>query len=102
VGCAVLFTVRCVADYVILSWLGDRRVARWRSVTIMLLLLSVSAYVAGLWPIEDWRWWASGSALAAALLTVSWAVLPESIRGSLVQRARGIWDASGSARRRRA
>ena len=84
-GCALVFAARCLVDYLILSWLVDRRIVRWRPLLFSLGLLVLGAYLAHLWPdIADWRWWASAIVLGSAVAVSGAMTLPPEIRTTIL------------------
>lgn len=83
IGCALVFSVRCIADYLVLSWLSDRGVVRWRPLLFSLIILMVGAYCAHLWTITQWQWWLSAAALGIALLVVGWRSVPPEVKAKL-------------------
>lgn len=89
VGCAIVFAARCFADYLILNWLVDRTVARRWSLLFSTLVLSLGAYLASLWAITDWRWWASAAVLGLVFLVYGWLTLPDMIKTTALATAPG-------------
>lgn len=89
IGCATVFAVRCASDYVVLSWLANRSVSNWRVLLFTLCMLVLGAYLAGLWDITDWRWWASAGVTGAVMLISSWLLLPDTIKARLASSAPG-------------
>lgn len=84
VGCAMIFTIRCTADYVILTWLSDRALTSWRILLFSLGVLALGAYFADLWSITDWRWWAAATSLGLILMISGWRALPPEILSRLM------------------
>jgi O-antigen/teichoic acid export membrane protein len=82
-GCAILFVVRCTADYLLLTWLADRRIPGWRMLCATMVVLSLGAAAAGRWPFTDWRLWASGAGLGSALATMGWFAIPPEMMARL-------------------
>lgn len=83
-GCAAMFLLRCAVDYIILSWLADRRVLDWKSLIIFFIILSFGAYCAQNLTVTDWRWWFSLFGLTAILAAGGWTILPREFRGRLM------------------
>lgn len=87
-GIALALTVRFVADFLLLTWAAGRNFRPLPILGVNLALLLAAAYVAGLWPITDWRWWACGLAFGLATLVIAWRVLPKDILTELMGRVR--------------
>ena len=83
IGCAILFTIRCTIDYLILTWLADRRIPGWRMLFVTLGMLSLGALAADRWEITDWRWWASAIVIGAGLLVTGWIAMPADVMSRL-------------------
>lgn len=87
-GIALALTVRFVGDFLLLTWAAGRNFRPLPVLGANLALLLAAAYVAGLWPITDWRWWASAAAFGLATLAIAWRVLPKDILADLLARLR--------------
>lgn len=87
IGCASMFTIRCIADYITLTLLADRAVSSWKVLSFSFVVLAAGAYTAHLWQISDWRWWASASALGSILLVSGWLTLPNEVKARLATSA---------------
>lgn len=79
VGCAIVFSIRCVADYIILTWLAEKSIYSWRILLFSFSVLVLGAYFAHLWSIADWRWWVAAISLGLVLLVSGWRTLPPEI-----------------------
>lgn len=89
IGCAVVFAVRCVSDYLVLSWMANRAISNWRILLFTLGMLVLGAYLAGLWDVTNWRWWASAIVTGTVLLASGWLTLPETAKARLAATAPG-------------
>jgi O-antigen/teichoic acid export membrane protein len=83
-GCALAFTVRCVSDYVWLTFLAARKLPYFSLTASALIALVAAIYLAGQFPlITDWRWWASASVIGAVLALISAVALPAAMAQQL-------------------
>lgn len=87
-GCAILFSVRCFIDYLLLSFLCDGKFVAWKSVVWMGSILSAAVYAASVWSAHDWQWWASSLTLALLLSVTSWVLLPQDVKVRVFKIAR--------------
>lgn len=85
-GSALAFTARCIADYILLTWAAGRDFRTAPLLGLNLALLVAAAWFATLWPISDWRWWASAAALGAVMLAIGWRTMPSEVRAQLLRR----------------
>jgi Membrane protein involved in the export of O-antigen and teichoic acid len=96
VGAAVVFSVRCLVDYGILSLLSGSRLHGWRATGAVGVLLSIGVYFAGVWAVTDWRLWATALALGGVVAGICIRSLPAEIasrlrRGGVTQVASKIF-----------
>ncbi len=89
IGCALAFTLRCVSDYVFLTWLAGRKFPIWRTHLASFGLLILAAYLTSLWSIADWRWWLSGATLAILLAVIGWRTMPDELVQQVMRTAPG-------------
>lgn len=94
VGCALATAARSLMDYLLLTWFAGRGYTGWRIVLANFAVLSLGAWCAGQWPLTDWRWWASGAALAAISFGLAAITIPKEVRERLLERARALLPAS--------
>lgn len=87
-GIALALTTRFVVDFLLLTWAAGKNFKPLPILALNFGLLVAATHVAGLWPITDWRWWASASAFGLAVLGLSWLVLPSDVKEELVGRLR--------------
>jgi hypothetical protein len=90
VGCAIASAARSFLDYALLTWNAERRFPAWRLISAQVLPVCGAVWVAGLWPIADWRWWASAGLLAAISTILSALALPIEMRNQVVQSLRFV------------
>lgn len=79
-GCAAVFTLRCIVDYVILSFAAENRVAAGKLITGNLVLLGLAAFAGNVFGgLSDPRWWAAALILGALCLFGVLRTLPRDI-----------------------
>jgi O-antigen/teichoic acid export membrane protein len=89
-GNALATAARYVGDFAILTLAAGAPPRNWRLVGLYLALLALAVWLAGLWPITDWRWWASAFVLVSAAGALGLRTIPPDIRASLVGRAAAL------------
>lgn len=78
IGSAVVFSARCIVDYLLLSAAAKRP---WREPAVLAgngLALVVAAAVCAHWGITAWQWWTAATLLLAAVLACNWQSFPQS------------------------
>ncbi len=88
VGSAAAFTVRCAADYVIMTWVTGRDYTGWKVLAIDLMALIAAACLTSLWGIADWRWWLTLIVLGGVVGVSSWKTMPPEMSSVLIARIR--------------
>jgi O-antigen/teichoic acid export membrane protein len=86
-GSALATAFRYVGDFVLLTLVAGASARTWRVVATNFLLLGLAVWLAGLWPVTDWRWWVSAVTLVAAASVLGLRTIPADVRASLVRRA---------------
>jgi len=89
-GSAMATATRLVVDFVLLTLVAGAPARAWRLISAYGLLLGLAVWVAGVWPITDWRWFASAAVLGGAACALGLRTIPADVRSSLVNRARKL------------
>ena len=79
-GAALAAAVRSVFDFLLLTWVSDKKIGNWRSHIFTFSYLSLCAWLASLWTITDWRWWLTVVLLGSAAAAWSLWALPADLR----------------------
>lgn len=87
-GIALALTTRFIVDFLLLTWAAGKNFKPLPILATNLVLLVAATYVAGLWSIGDWRWWASATAFGLCALALAWHVLPSEMKDELIGRLR--------------
>ncbi len=85
-GSALAFTVRCMVDYLLLTWAAGRDFRALPLLAFNFMLLVLAACLADIWTIGQWQWWASATVIGLVMLAVAWRTLPPEARGLLLDR----------------
>ncbi|HET9159788.1 MAG TPA: oligosaccharide flippase family protein, partial [Caulobacteraceae bacterium] len=85
-GCAVVTAIRSVIDTLLLTWFANRRIPAWRLVAAELAIVCLAVWLAGLWTISDWRWWAASATLVSLSAVIAGVSAPAELRERIVQR----------------
>ncbi len=76
-GCALVFSMRCVADYFVLSFMAGHGFGGWRSLAVNFSLLCSAGWIASLYEASDWQWWMYSSLLIISIMGLNWLMLPK-------------------------
>jgi O-antigen/teichoic acid export membrane protein len=90
-GCALAFSTRCVADYLLLSLAAGRKLQEPLRLSIIFGLLVVAAWMGPMGGLLDPRFCAAALVLSGAMLAISWQSVPSDLRGRALQRLPLIW-----------
>ena len=86
-GAALALLFRMAMDYGTQSWANERSFPGIGVLGFNFIVLAAGAYLASLWTIADWRWWASAISLGLIMLTVGWRTLPPRLQHEILRRA---------------
>ena len=87
-GCAIVFSARCVVDYLLLTWAAGRRFAEAPLLGMILALLVAAAWAATLWRPDQPLWWLSAAVAFAAMTAISWRSLPAEVKARAARQLR--------------
>lgn len=90
-GAALAAATRYVADCVVLTVVAGAPAKGKGVLAAHFGLLLLGVWAAGLWPITDWRWWASATLLGCAMLALGVRTLPPSTRVQIHSMALRFW-----------
>lgn len=90
-GAAVVFAIRCLADYLLLTAMAGRDFRGWKFLAVNLALLILAIVVATTWKLGDLRWWFGSASLGGASLLLGWLALPIVAKAQLTSRALMLW-----------
>ena len=79
-GAALAAAVRNVFDFLLLTWVADKRIRNWRTHLATMAYLSICVWLASLWTITNWRWWLAAIILGGAAAAWSLWALPADLR----------------------
>jgi O-antigen/teichoic acid export membrane protein len=95
IGAALALVTRQVLDLLLLTWAARRRFSDIPVLALNFAVLIAGSWVAGLWAITDWRFWAAAAIMGSGTLALGWFTLPQDIKALVVSRlqqarARGL------------
>jgi O-antigen/teichoic acid export membrane protein len=90
IGAALATAIRYLMDFILLTWAAGAPKHGRPTIAANIVLLSIAVYLAGLWPITDFRWWLSAVVLGAAMTGLSLKTLPKDVRLQGIQTVRGF------------
>jgi O-antigen/teichoic acid export membrane protein len=91
-GAALAAAIRLVTESLVLVAVAGAP-SRGKIVIIAnFLVLMLGVWIAGLWQISDWRWWASASLLGSGMVALSLNTLPGSTRSQIYAMAVRLRD----------
>jgi O-antigen/teichoic acid export membrane protein len=77
VGCAIVFTARCVVDYLILSRVATRPLGETLMLAVNITILTLAALASTIWRMNQLEWWLAAVTALAIVLLINWRVLPK-------------------------
>jgi O-antigen/teichoic acid export membrane protein len=89
-GAALALVVRQAGDLLLLTWAARRRFSDLPVLAVNFAVLVAGAWLAGLWPITDWRFWAVATLMGSFTLALGWLTLPRDIKALLVGRLQEV------------
>ncbi len=79
-GAAFAAAGRSIGDFLLLTWVADKKIRAWRTHLCTTGFLALCAALASLWTITDWQWWLTAIALLSAASAWSLFSMPENLR----------------------
>jgi O-antigen/teichoic acid export membrane protein len=89
-GAALALLARHMTDLLLLTWAARRRFSDLPVLILNFAVLVAGAWLAGLWPIGDWRFWAAAILMGSCTLALGWLTLPGEFKALVVGRLQEV------------
>ncbi|WP_414900798.1 flippase [Sphingomonas flavalba] len=83
IGCAVVFTIRCAADFILMSIAAAGRLENQRLIVANAALLTVGVFATALLSYHQPAWWVAAVVLTAAISLLGWRTMPAELHARI-------------------